>query len=122
MVEVAQKAYDASIEAIDIGVSFHKIASIAKDIVESAGYPMNYGLGHGIGLSEHDSPFIFPKPKDPIRLKHWRDIKVEEGMVFTIEPGAYIPGEGGFRLENDVMIRNGKVEILTHAKFEQIHD
>ncbi len=55
------------------------------------------------------------------RLKYWREIKVEEGMFFTIEPGAYVKGEGGFRIENDVMIRNGKVPSLTKAKFEHIH-
>ena len=42
-------------------------------------------------------------------------------MFFTIEPGACVKGEGGFRIENDVMIRNGKVQVLTKAKFEHIY-
>jgi len=63
---------------------------------------------------------VSAKPTDPIRLKKWREVTVQEGMVFTIEPGAYVAGEGGFRIENDVMIRNGKVEVLTHANFEHI--
>ena len=121
MIETAEKAYEASIEMIDIGVPLQKIAETAKKILENEGYTMNYALGHGIGLSEHDSPVLRTIPKDPIRLKYWREIKVEEGMVFTIEPGAYVKGEGGFRIENDVMIRNGKVQILTKAKFEHIH-
>ena len=120
MIETAEKAYEVSIEAIDIGVPLHKIAETAKKILEAEGYKMNYALGHGIGLSEHDFPYLGAKPTDPVRLKYWREIKVTEGMVFTIEPGAYVAGEGGFRIENDVMIRNGKVEILTNAKFEHI--
>ena len=120
MVEISQKAYDQSIEMIDIGVPIHKIAQNASDLLEKAGYPMNYGLGHGIGLSEHDPPFFFPKPTDPHRLEYWREIKIEEGFVFAIEPGAYVAGEGGIRIENNIMIRNGKVEILTNAKIEFI--
>ena len=120
MIATAEKAYEASMEAIDIGVPLHNIAEIAKKILEDEGYTMNYALGHGIGLSEHDFPYVSPKPTDPVRLKKWREITVKEGMVFTIEPGAYVAGEGGFRIENDVMIRNGRVEVLTHAKFEHI--
>jgi Xaa-Pro aminopeptidase len=121
MIEISEKAYETAIEMIDIGVPLHKIGETARDILKDGGYSMNYALGHGIGLSEHDAPVLRVKPTDPIRLKYWREIKVKEGMIFTIEPGAYVKGEGGYRIENDVMIRNGKVEILTKAKFEHIH-
>ncbi len=121
MIETSEKAYEASIEMIDIGVPLHKIAETAKKVLKDGGYQMNYALGHGIGLSEHDFPYLGAKPTDPVRLKYWREVKVKEGMVFTIEPGAYVAGEGGFRIENDVMIRNGKVQVLTKAKFEHIH-
>lgn len=120
MIDTAQKVYETAIESIDIGVPIHKIAGAASDVLKEAGYPMNYALGHGIGLTEHDSPFLSSKPKDPARLKFWKEILIEDGMVFTIEPGAYVRGEGGYRIENDVMIRNGKVEVLTSAKFLHI--
>ena len=120
MVEITQKAYESSIEAIDIGVPLHEIASIAKNILDEAGYPWFHGLGHGIGLTPHDYPSVNIKPTNPIGLEYWQERKVEEGMVFTIEPGIYIMGEGGYRIENDVMIRNGKVNIITSAKFEHI--
>ncbi|WP_371802614.1 M24 family metallopeptidase [Candidatus Lokiarchaeum ossiferum] len=81
---------------------------------------MNYGLGHGLGLEEHDAPFLFLKPTDPKRLESWKEQRIQEGMVLAIEPGAYVKGEGGFRLENDIMIRNGKVEMLTEARIEYI--
>lgn len=120
MIDISMKAYDAAMNMIDIDVSIHKIAETARDILECAGYPMNYGLGHGLGLQEHDAPFLFPKPTDPKRLESWKEQRIQEGMVLAIEPGAYVKGEGGFRLENDLMIRNGKVEILTEARVEYI--
>ncbi|KKM91436.1 hypothetical protein LCGC14_1228500, partial [marine sediment metagenome] len=48
--------------------------------------------------------------------KHWKEETIQDGMVFTIEPGAYKQGLGGQRLENDVLIRNGKVEIITKSE------
>lgn len=120
MIDVSLKAYDAVMNMIDIDVPIHTIAETARDILEGAGYPMNYGLGHGLGLEEHDAPFLFPKPTDPKRLESWKEQLIQEGMVLAIEPGAYVKGEGGFRLENDIMIRNGKVEMLTEARIEYI--
>ncbi|WP_371802616.1 M24 family metallopeptidase [Candidatus Lokiarchaeum ossiferum] len=120
MIDVSLKAYDAVMNMIDIDVPIHTIAETARDILEGAGYPMNYGLGHGLGLEEHDAPFLFPKPTDPKRLESWKEQRIQEGMVLAIEPGAYVKGEGGFRLENDIMIRNGKVEMLTEARIEYI--
>ena len=81
---------------------------------------MPYALGHGLGLSEHDAPLIGPKPVDDYSLKHWKEEKIEDGMVFTIEPGIYIQGIGGFRIENDILIRNGKVEIISQSEYLKI--
>ena len=120
MVDTTLKAYNLSIDAIEIGVPLWKIHHIAADILKKEGYIMNYALGHGIGLSEHDSPVLRRKPTDTIKLQNWEELVVEEGMVFTIEPGAYVRGQGGIRIENDVMIRHGKVEILTDAKLIEI--
>jgi len=114
------KAYEAAIESIDLGVPFWKISKAANDIIENAGYVMPHGLGHGLGLAVHDSPGVRQKPTDPIALKAWTEVVVEEGMVFTIEPGVYIKGLGGQRLENDVMIRNGKVEVYTNSELVEI--
>ena len=109
-------AYDAAIETIDIGVPTWKISKAAVDIIEKAGYHMPHGLGHGLGLAVHDSPGIRQKPTDEDRLKEFNEVYVEEGMVFTIEPGIYVKGLGGQRLENDVMIKNGKVVVYTNSK------
>lgn len=110
------KAYEEAIAAIDIGVPLWKISEAAVDVIEAAGYHMPHGLGHGLGLTVHDSPGIRQKPTEPERLEVWSEVLVEEGMVFTIEPGVYVKGLGGQRLENDVMIRNGKVEVYTNSE------
>jgi Xaa-Pro aminopeptidase len=114
------KAYEAAINSIDIGVPLWKIHQSASDVIENAGYKFLTALGHGLGLSEHDSPIISSKPKDPQYLANWQEKVVENGMVFTIEPGVYLAGHGGCRLENDVMIRDDKIEILTKAELIEI--
>lgn len=110
------KAYKAAIEAIDIGVPLWKISKAAVDIIEAAGYHMPHGLGHGLGLTVHDSPGVRQKPDTEEGMLTWKEQFVEEGMVFTIEPGIYSKGLGGQRLENDVMIRNGKVVVYTKSE------
>ena len=116
MRELTIKSYDAAIEMIDIGVPLWKIHDTAEQILKKGGYPMPYSLGHGLGLTEHDSPFLSRKPTDEYSKKHWKEERIQNGMVFTIEPGAYKQGLGGQRLENDVLIRKGKVEIITNSK------
>lgn len=116
MRELTIKSYEAAIEMIDIGVPLWKIHHTAEHMLKKGGYSMPYSLGHGLGLSEHDSPFISRKPTDEYSKKHWKEEKVEDGMVFTIEPGAYKQGLGGQRLENDVLIWNSKVEVITNSK------
>ena len=116
MRETTVKAYEAAIEMIDIGVPLWKIHDTAEQILKKAGYPMPYALGHGLGLTEHDFPFISRKPTDEYSKKYWKEETIQDGMVFTIEPGAYKQGLGGQRLENDVLIRNGKVEIISNSE------
>ncbi|HUT81460.1 MAG TPA: M24 family metallopeptidase [Candidatus Bathyarchaeia archaeon] len=110
------KAYEAAIESIDIGVPLWKISKAAVDIIEAAGYHMPHGLGHGLGLTVHDSPGVRQKPDTEEGMLSWKEQFVEDGMVFTIEPGIYSKGLGGQRLENDVMIRNGKVVVYTKSE------
>jgi Xaa-Pro aminopeptidase len=116
MRELTIKSYDSAIEMIDIGVPLWKIHDTAQQILIKGGYPMPYSLGHGLGLTVHDSPFITRKPTDDYSKKFWKEETIQDGMVFTIEPGAYKQGLGGQRLENDVLIRNGKVEIITNSE------
>jgi len=114
--ELTIKAYEAAIEMIDIDVPLWKIHDTAEQILKKGGFTMPYSLGHGLGLTVHDSPFISRKPTDDYSKKHWKEETIQDGMVFTIEPGVFKQGLGGQRIENDILIRNGKVEIITNSK------
>jgi Xaa-Pro aminopeptidase len=91
-------------DAIKPGISSKAVDKIARDHIEKSGFKgkFGHGLGHGTGLSVHELPRISPL----------KDIKLKQGMVFTVEPGIYIPGWGGIRLENMVVVREDGVEVL----------
>lgn len=106
-----QKAYDAVLKAHDIaikkarsGMKAHKIDGLARDVIEKAGFGKYFvhSTGHGVGLDIHEMPYISAHSKTSI----------EDGMVYTIEPGIYIPNKFGIRIEDMVVMRNGKAEIL----------
>jgi Xaa-Pro aminopeptidase len=90
--------------AIKPGISSKAVDKIARDHIEKSGFKgkFGHGLGHGTGLAVHEGPRISPL----------KDIKLEPGMVFTVEPGIYIPGWGGIRLENMAVVRDDGVEVL----------
>lgn len=105
---IYQVVLDANNRAIDVvkdGVNGKNVDAVARKHIEEAGYGkyFGHGLGHGIGVEVHESPSLSPLSKD----------RLEEGMVFTIEPGIYIPGYGGVRIEDLVCIRNGDKFVIT---------
>ncbi|RAV21092.1 M24 family metallopeptidase [Paenibacillus contaminans] len=84
--------------------------SLARDIIAKAGYGDNFGhsLGHGIGLYIHEAP----------TLSQRSDTVLQPGMVVTVEPGIYLPGFGGVRIENDVVITESGIRVITHSPTE----
>lgn len=116
MYQTTLRAYEMAIDMIEIDVPLWMIHEKAIEIIEEEGFTMPHSLGHGLGLSEHDAPIISRKPTDDYSLKYWVEKRVQDGMVFTIEPGIYKKGIGGIRIENDVMIKNGKVEVITDSE------
>jgi Xaa-Pro aminopeptidase len=86
--------------------------SLARSVIEQAGYgeAFGHGLGHGIGLAPHESPRLAPNSND----------KLISGMVFTIEPGIYLPGWGGVRIEDTAVLENGKVRVISQARKMQV--
>ncbi|MFW6147713.1 MAG: M24 family metallopeptidase [Thermodesulfobacteriota bacterium] len=100
-----REAQIAAMKAVRPGMKTTEADSIARDHIARAGYGDYFGhsLGHGIGLAPHETPALAPrKPKT-----------LQEGMVFTIEPGIYIPGKGGVRLEEMVFLGSDGAELLT---------
>jgi Xaa-Pro aminopeptidase len=71
------------------------------------GAAFGHGTGHGLGLDVHEEPRV-TRPRPDVR-----PVALEPGMVFTIEPGAYIPGLGGVRIEDDVLVTETGCEVLT---------
>ncbi len=98
--DVVQEAVNTVIAAVKPGVRCADLDAIARQVIDRAGYGQyfNHQLGHGIGLQFHEPPTLHPASQDVL----------EQGMVFAIEPAIYIPGFGGVRLEENLVVtRNG---------------
>jgi Xaa-Pro dipeptidase len=103
--QVSVDAQLAALEAIKAGVSMKEVDWAARRIIQEAGFG-DYSIhrtGHSIGLSAHEPPF----------LRFDEDHLLEEGMVFSIEPGIYIPGLGGYRHSDTVIVTKDGYELIT---------
>ena len=112
--EQFKKVYDTvlaaqltAIESVESGMTGAEADNLARTVINEAGYGELFGhsLGHGIGLEVHEAPWVASRVED----------KLEDGMTFTIEPGIYISGWGGVRIEDIVVLENGRARVLSHA-------
>jgi len=102
--DVVEQAQAAAIKKIKAGVKIKDVDTAAREVIDKSDLPVYcHGTGHGLGLEIHESPFLKQKSKD--RLK--------AGQVITIEPGVYIPGRLGVRIEDDVLVTETGCRILT---------
>jgi Xaa-Pro aminopeptidase len=94
-------------ELVRAGMTGEEAHFLAHNVIAGAGYGENFGhgLGHGVGLLIHETPRLAKTAKDELK----------DGMVVTIEPGVYIPGWGGVRIEDMVVIENGRARVMTKA-------
>jgi len=104
---VVRNAQEAALSTIRAGMSCRVADALARRVVEDAGYSGNFGhgLGHGVGLEVHEEPRVSPAS----------DGLLTDGMVVTVEPGIYVEGTGGVRIEDLCVVRKDGLENLTHA-------
>jgi len=102
--DIVYKAQLNAIENARVGMKASEIDKLTRTVIEEAGYGKYFvhSTGHGVGLDIHEFPNINSKS----------DVIIEDNMVFTIEPGIYLPDEFGVRIEDTVVMKNGKAIIL----------
>ncbi len=103
---IVRRAQESAVAAVKPGITVGKLDSITRNIISHEGYGDNFGhsLGHGVGLEVHELPAV---KQGPLRLR--------KNMTITIEPGIYIPGKGGIRIEDMVLVTDRGHEVLTHS-------
>ncbi|MFQ5894380.1 MAG: M24 family metallopeptidase [Nitrospinota bacterium] len=104
---VVLEANRAGIAAVRPGADVREVDAAARKVIEDAGYGSHFGhgLGHGVGLEVHEAPRLSPQSKGALA----------EGMVVTVEPGIYLPGWGGVRIEDMVRVTARGGEVLTSS-------
>ena len=103
--DVCLEALLAAIDGIRPGMTGVEADGIARKVIADAGYgeSFGHGLGHGVGIDIHEAPRLSVESPDMLQV----------GNVLTIEPGIYLPGVGGVRIEDLAVVREGGVELLT---------
>ncbi len=104
IIRLVRQAQLAGMAAVQAGVSGRQVDGEARAVIKAAGYgdKFGHGLGHGVGLAVHEGPGLSPRYAK----------KLQAGMVVTVEPGIYIEGWGGVRLENMVVVEEGGCRLL----------
>ncbi|HZZ44128.1 MAG TPA: aminopeptidase P family protein [Tepidisphaeraceae bacterium] len=117
--EIYKVVYDSQLAAIKFmrpGVTTQQADRVARDVIDRAGYKefFGHGLGHGIGREIHELPSM---------RKNGGEEELRPGMIVTVEPGIYIPGVGGVRIEDDILITHSGCEVLSSLDktFEACH-
>jgi Xaa-Pro aminopeptidase len=109
---IVLRAQEAALQGIRAGMTGVAADKLARDVIEAAGYGENFGhgLGHGVGLVIHENPRAGKTSEDIFQA----------GSTLTVEPGIYLPGWGGVRIEDLTLIRENGVELLSHASKEPL--
>ena len=107
-----REAQEAGLEAVRAGVTGRDADAAAREVIERAGFgkAFGHGLGHGLGLEVHEAPVLRPESEDVLGVRN----------VVTVEPGIYLSGRGGIRIEDSVVVTENDAEILTTATKELV--
>jgi Xaa-Pro aminopeptidase len=113
--QAVQRAQHAAIAAMGPGVKLAHVDHEARRIIRESGFPVyGHGTGHGIGLDIHELPTLNPNASDAMKA----------GQIITVEPGIYLPGKLGIRLEDDVLITDTGTRVVTQTcrHFQRLED
>ena len=118
--DAVAEAQAAAIDSVKAGVRAGDIDAAARERLAQHRLADAFGhsTGHGLGIEIHEAPRIGPRRERSDAAQAMQDELIVPGMVFTIEPGAYLPGWGGVRIEDDVLVTADGVEVLTNVPRE----
>ena len=104
---IVKEAQQRALNNVKAGISVKELDSYARDFIKEKGFEKNFGhgLGHGVGYDIHEQPAINER----------NDFILQENNIITIEPGIYVEGLGGVRIEDDVVVKNNGCEILNKS-------
>ena len=114
--DAVRDAHAAAVAAVKPGVDPSMVDTAARELLRERGLAdaFGHGTGHGLGLDVHEEPRV-GKPRADLP-----PVTLVPNMVFTIEPGAYLPGFGGVRIEDDVLVTEDGCEVLTHVRRDEL--
>jgi Xaa-Pro aminopeptidase len=114
--DAVRDAHAAAVAAVKPGIDASAVDAAARDLLRDRGLgdAFGHGTGHGLGLDVHEEPRV-GKPRTDLP-----PVTLAPNMVFTIEPGAYLPGFGGVRIEDDVLVTEDGCELLTRLQREEL--
>jgi len=109
---LVRRAQAAALDAVRAGPTGRELDAVAREIIERAGHGerFGHGLGHGVGLEVHEAPRLARTATDPLVA----------GNVVTVEPGVYLPGRGGVRIEDLVVVTEGGADVLSSTTKELV--
>lgn len=113
--QIVRDAHLFALDKVRVGNTIGRVDQTAREYIKSKrlGKYFNHSTGHGVGIEIHEYPRVYQKGPD-------KDVVIEEGMVFTIEPGIYLPGKFGVRLENIVAVKGGVGEPLSDVSLDLV--